>query len=91
MRDREVRYLIIDDEKSLLYAVNLACIDFNPFNSRIQLLDYPDYLIMDLDPIDVVFDQVVEVAQTVHAVLEKWKIPAVARHQVVEGCTSIFL
>ena len=73
--DRQVRYLIIDDEKSLLYAVNLACIDFNPFNSRMQSLQYPDYLIMDLDPIEVAFDQVVEVAQTIHAVLEKWKIP----------------
>lgn len=73
--DHRVRYLCIEDERSLLYVVNLGCIDINPFNSRVQSLYYPDYLVIDLDPEKVRFDAVIEVAQAVHAVLEEWKVP----------------
>jgi bifunctional non-homologous end joining protein LigD len=66
-----VHYLIIEDERSLLYTTNLGCIGFHPFNSRLQSLYAPDYLVIDLDPEAVSFDQVIEVAQGTHAPL-KW-------------------
>lgn len=72
--DREVNYLLIEDEQSLLYTVNLGCIDLNPFNSRIQSLQYPDYMIIDLDPKNVPFEVVIEVAQAIHTLLQNWKI-----------------
>lgn len=73
--ERKIRYLVIDDEESLLYAINLGCIDLNPFNSRIQSLHQPDYLIMDLDPEDISFDHVLEVAQAMHHILDSWNVP----------------
>ncbi len=72
--NREVNYYVVEKEKDLLYLANLGCIDFNPFLSRIQSLDYPDFLVIDLDPEDISFDQVIEVALGVHEILEKWKI-----------------
>ncbi len=83
--DHKVRYLLIDDEQSLLYVINLGCIDLNPFNSRIQSLHQPDYLVIDLDPEDVSFEQVIEVAQATHELLEKWKIPSVCKTSGATG------
>jgi bifunctional non-homologous end joining protein LigD len=76
---KDVHYIVINDEKSLLYTINLGCIDLNPFNSRYQYLDYPDYLLIDLDPEDIDFEQVIEVAKEVHKLLEEWEIPSVCK------------
>ncbi len=67
-------YLLINDKDSLLYAVNLGCIDFHPFLSRVQSLDKPDYCVVDIDPHDINFSFVVEVAQRVHQLLEKIEV-----------------
>lgn len=72
--EREVNYILIQDEASLLYAVNLGSIDFHPFLSTIQQLDKPDYLIFDLDPNEIEFECVIEIALKLHAILEKAKI-----------------
>lgn len=86
--DHQVHYLLIEDERSLLYVVNLGCIDLNPFNSRVQFLYSPDYLVIDLDPESVSFDQVIEVAQAVHTFLEEWKIPNLCK---TSGATGLHI
>ncbi|MGE5392297.1 MAG: DNA ligase D, partial [Candidatus Saccharibacteria bacterium] len=68
-------YLIVQDEASLLYAANLGCIEIHPFNSRIQTLDFPDYLAIDLDPEAISFDRVRETALMVHELLEELNVP----------------
>jgi bifunctional non-homologous end joining protein LigD len=83
--NRQVHYAFIDDERSLLSIINLGCIDLNPFNSRFQSLHAPDYLIIDLDPEGVTFEAVIEVAQTIHSLLEKWKIPSVCKTSGATG------
>lgn len=65
-----IEYLLIQDKASLIYAVNLGCIDFNPWNSRSHHLDNPDYLIIDLDPEKTSFENVVKIANTARDVLE---------------------
>lgn len=72
---RKINYMMIQDEKSLLYAINLACIDLNPFNSRKESLNNPDYLVLDLDPEDISFEYVIKTAQTIHKLLDELKIP----------------
>ena len=59
----------------MLYAVNLGSIDLHPFTSHAKKVNYPDYCVLDLDPQDLPFDQVVKVAQECHAILESFKIP----------------
>ncbi len=66
-----VRYLLCQNEPTLLYLANLGCIEINPWNSRVGSLDRPDYLVIDLDPQDLPFAQVIETARVVHAILEK--------------------
>jgi bifunctional non-homologous end joining protein LigD len=71
----DLQYIVCQDEGTLLYLANLGCIEINPWNSRVGHLDNPDYLILDLDPEDIEFAEVVKAAQAVHKVLEKADIP----------------
>lgn len=72
--NRLVDYILVENQDSLLYLVNLGCIEMNPFNSRIQSLDYPDYLILDLDPEDIDFEAVIETARAIHHFLDSLDI-----------------
>ena len=42
---------MIQDLASLLWVVNLGCIDLNPWYARCDDVDRPDYLHFDLDPV----------------------------------------
>ncbi|WP_075882532.1 DNA ligase D [Candidatus Protochlamydia sp. W-9] len=86
--EREVHYIIINNEQSLLYVINLGCIELNPFNVRRQSLHYPDYLILDLDPEGISFDHVIEVAQGIHHILDPLDIPHVCK---TSGATGLHI
>ncbi|MBA3284131.1 MAG: DNA ligase D, partial [Nitrosopumilus sp.] len=73
--NRTIDYLLIEDLKSLLYAVNLGCIEIHSWFSSVQNLNNPDILILDLDPEDISFEAVIEIAILLHEILEKYKIP----------------
>lgn len=64
------RFVICDDEPSLLYLANLGCIDQNPWFSRVGSLDYPDFIVLDLDPYHCGYDRIVEAAQLVRRKLD---------------------
>ena len=49
-KGKPIRYFIANDRASLLYLTNLGCIDHNPWTSRRDDLDHPDYIFFDLDP-----------------------------------------
>ncbi len=69
---KDVNYILCNDKATLLYLSNLGCIELNPWNSRTQNLDHPDYLILDLDPSDGnTFKEVIDVALTVKEILDK--------------------
>jgi bifunctional non-homologous end joining protein LigD len=63
--------MFCQEKASLLYMANLGCIEINPWNSRLNSLDKPDYIVIDLDPQDVPFREVVKVARAVKVVLDK--------------------
>jgi len=67
-------YILNNDLESLLYAVNLGSIEIHPFISRQDSLDNPDFCVIDLDPLDIAFTKVVEVALYIHEILENVKV-----------------
>jgi bifunctional non-homologous end joining protein LigD len=73
---RDLTYLLCQNEATMLYMVQLGCIEFNPWNSRTRALDKPDWCVIDLDPEEIGFDAVIETAQTVHSVLDELKVPS---------------
>jgi DNA ligase D-like protein (predicted polymerase)/DNA ligase D-like protein (predicted 3'-phosphoesterase) len=66
-----INYALCQDRWSLLYLVNLGCIELNPWLSRRTSLDRPDFVVIDLDPDGNDFKEVVKVARDVYAVLQK--------------------
>jgi bifunctional non-homologous end joining protein LigD len=65
------RYVVCQDAATLLYLANLGCIEMNPWNARMGALENPDYLVLDLDPVDLPFVRVVEAAIAVRKVLDR--------------------
>lgn len=45
-----IDYLVCNHEATLLWLVNWGCIDVNPWNSRRQTPEHPDWIVIDLDP-----------------------------------------
>ena len=75
--DKMVHYLVCNDVKSLLFIANLGCIEMNPWNSVIAKPEYPDYLVVDIDPSEKnTFDEVVDVALVIKTVLDKANVEA---------------
>ena len=58
------------DEASLLYMATLGCIEMNPWHSKVKTEDYPDWCIIDLDPAENTFQQVIEAANVSRQILE---------------------
>jgi len=48
--DKVVNFPVIDDLASLLWVINLGCIDLNQWYARCDDYDRPDYVHFDLDP-----------------------------------------
>src|SRR4029079_10115559 len=66
-----IAFPMIQDLASLLWVVNLGCIDLNPWYARCDDVDRPDYLHFDLDPVPgATWAGGVETAQLVRAGLE---------------------
>jgi bifunctional non-homologous end joining protein LigD len=65
-----IESVIGNDRATLLFLVNLGCIDHNPWMSRVGSLENPDYMLIDLDPQDCPYEKIVEAAHLVHAKLE---------------------
>jgi bifunctional non-homologous end joining protein LigD len=68
---KPIRYVFAEDRASLLYLVNLGCIDHNPWMSRSETLENPDYILIDLDPQECPFDMIVDAALMVKRVLDQ--------------------
>lgn len=74
--DKNVNYIIGDDAATLLYMVNLGCIEINPWLSSYKKPDNPDFVVIDIDPHDVPFTEVVEVALKTKEVFARIKLDA---------------
>jgi bifunctional non-homologous end joining protein LigD len=75
-----IDFPMVNDLASLLWVVNLGCIDLNEWYARCDDVDRPDYLHFDLDPGEEVgFPLVVETAFVVKDTLERLGMPTHAK------------
>jgi bifunctional non-homologous end joining protein LigD len=71
-RAEKINYPLANDRADLLYLTGLGCIDHNPWSSRYDDVEHPDYFFFDLDPSDGTdFSVVVTVAKALVKELEK--------------------
>jgi bifunctional non-homologous end joining protein LigD len=74
-RGGEMQYVMANDRATLLYLTNLGCIDHNPWSSRADFQDNPDYVFFDLDPTPgTPFADVLHIAKEIHALLKSIKM-----------------
>jgi len=75
-----IDFPMIQDLASLLWVVNLGCIDLNQWYATCDDVDRPDVLHFDLDPgPQTGFAEVLETARIVHAAAETLGMPAYAK------------
>ncbi len=81
-----IDFPVIDDLSSLLWVINLGCIDLNQWYARCDDVDRPDYLHFDLDPGEgATFDQVRETALIVQDALETLKMKPLVKTSGSKG------
>src|SRR5438045_9289312 len=73
---REVRYSVYTTVGSLLHFVNLGTIEQHPWHSTLQHLDKPDYFMLDLDPKQAPWQNVLALALVCKEVLDEFGLPA---------------
>jgi bifunctional non-homologous end joining protein LigD len=86
--NRDKEFLVCSNEASLLYMASLATIEMNPWSSRIQSPDNPDWCIIDLDPDKNNFNQVIEAANVTHEILDMLKVPSYCK---TSGSTGLHI
>ena len=75
-----IGFPMIQDLPSLLWVINLGCIDLNQWYAKCDDVDRPDYVHFDLDPVKGgSFDKVVETALIVRDALTGLGMPAYAK------------
>ena len=69
---RSADFPVVDDPASLAWIVNLGCIDLNVWPSRVEHVECPDYLLIDLDPSEGnPWEHVREIALVVREVMDE--------------------
>jgi len=68
-RGDSIRYMVCDERDTLLYIANLGSIDLHPWMSRVESPDSPDWAVIDLDPKEAPFNDVIRIAREVGRVL----------------------
>lgn len=84
--NKDINYIICNDRATLLYLGNLGCIEINPWFSKLDSLDNPDYMVIDIDPSQKNdFDQVIEAALAVKEVLDKGEVSGYCKTSGASG------
>ena len=75
-----IDFPVIDDVPSLLWVINLGCIDLNQWYARCGDVDRPDYVHFDLDPGEgATWDAVLECARIVRDALTTLGMPSLVK------------
>jgi bifunctional non-homologous end joining protein LigD len=72
---REVQYFVVENVEGLVYLANLGTIPIHLWASRVETLERPDWCVIDLDPKDAPFSDVITVAKSLHEICEAAAMP----------------
>jgi bifunctional non-homologous end joining protein LigD len=73
---RDINYFVCNDLESLLYLVNLGTIPLHIWGSRASDLQHPDWCLIDLDPKDAPFADVITLAKALKKLCDDVAMPA---------------
>jgi bifunctional non-homologous end joining protein LigD len=84
---RLVDFPLVNDRETLLWMVQMHCIDMNAWYSRVDKPERPDYVVFDLDPPESRngFTQAIRVAHLVHQALERLELDSYVKTSGADG------
>ena len=83
--ERDIRYFMVEDAASLKYLANMGAIPIHAWHSRIDRLEHPDWCVLDLDPKDAPFADVVAVAKEIRVLLDEIELPGYLKTSGASG------
>jgi bifunctional non-homologous end joining protein LigD len=70
-------FAVIDNAAALAWVINLGCIELHTWHSRVDDIERPDYMLIDLDPTtDGQWEDVLTIALVVRQVLDELELPS---------------
>lgn len=73
--EKTINYIVCNDVPTLIWLANLGCLEMHVWRSRIDKIEYPDIVVMDLDPpTEIIFTDILKVALLVKQALKEFGI-----------------
>jgi bifunctional non-homologous end joining protein LigD len=86
--ERDIDYFVVDDIEALRYVANTGTIPLHLWASRVGSIDRPDWLVLDLDPKQAPFTDVIKVALALRRILERLELPSYPK---TSGATGLHI
>jgi bifunctional non-homologous end joining protein LigD len=84
-----INYAMINQLETLIWSINLGCIEVHPWLSTKSALETPTYIIFDLDPMEpAVFSDAVQIAMSIHILLKELSLESFPK---ISGATGIHI
>ena len=81
-----VRYAICNDQSTLVWLANMACVEINQFLSSLPKYEWHDMVLVDLDPYPPAeFEDALEIAESFHAALDQMRLRHMIKTSGAEG------
>ena len=80
-----IDYMICNDTATLIYMANMGCIELNQWHSTYLAPDEPSYIMLDLDPGNIAFSEVVNTALTIKEICDEINIPSYCKTSGAKG------
>src|SRR3954463_1928771 len=82
-------FAVVDNAAALAWVINLGCIELHTWHSRVDDIERPDYLLIDLDPtVDGQWPYVRQIALVVKEVMEELEL---ASYPKTSGATGLHI
>ncbi len=86
--ERDLDYFVTDDLESLLYVANSASIPLHIWQSRVADIGRPDFCVLDLDPKEAPFTDVVTIARFLKELCDEIELPSFVK---TSGSTGLHI
>ncbi len=73
--EREIGYFVVDCPEAMIYIANMASIPLQIYHSRTSNIESPDWRVLDLDPKEAPFSDVITVAKKIHEICDEIAMP----------------
>lgn len=87
--EKNINYIMINNLETMIWTINLGCIEVHPWLSTRHALNTPSYIIFDLDPMPpATFADAVKIAQFIKVIMDEYSLKTFPK---VSGATGIHI